>query len=180
MSRKLFMMLLILVGLVVAPAWAGSKWSEGMWRLELSGGPGLDAGNKRDGDLFLKTSAEYEVPVSTHCTLGLRLLPFFVYDQEGRGNDTLYGAGVGFGGRVYSIANEYRGLFAEAGVHVVGHANRLTGNSSNVNFLTGLGVGYHCKADWSMVVRWEHLSNANLSKENAGANCLTLGIGYRF
>lgn len=160
---------------------AGMQWGDGLWRLEISGGPGITSGGTdRDGDLLLKGTLEYEIPAAPHLSLGLRVLPLFVYDQNDRHADTVWGAGAGFGGRLYTKAGEYRGLFAEANVHVLGHDNQFASNSSNLNFLTGLGLGYKFASGWHAVLKWEHISNANLSEHNSGVDTLTMGVGYTF
>ncbi len=157
------------------------QWRQGFWRLEISGGPGLDNGkNNRSDDLLLKGTLEYEIPATPHFSLGLRAIPSFLYEQDGQKEDTVWGIGAGLGGRLYTKAGEYRGLFAEANAHVLGHKNRFGGNGSNVNFLTGLGIGYKCAGGWHTVVKWEHISNANLSDDNSGVNAITLGFGYTF
>ena len=54
------------------------------------------------------------------------------------------------------------------------------GNSSNVNFLIGLGLGYKFKSNWHTVLKYEHVSNSSLGERNAGANSLGFGFGYSF
>lgn len=179
MKRMVVMMAVTL--LCALPAMGELKFCEGKWRLELSGGPGINTtGSDRSGDFILKSTVEYELPLSSHGTLGLRALPLFLYEQQERGEDTVWGAGLGVGGRIYSVADEYRGWFAEANAHMLGHKHQISGNGSNINFLTGIGVGYKCKAGWHSVLRWEHLSNANLDSDNKGANVITMGVGFTF
>ncbi len=179
--NRIWVSIIFVLFVCAMPASAELQWCEGRWQLELAGSAGIHSGGaSRSGDYMLKALVEYETPFSSRCTLGLRLLPLFVYDQDCRGADTVWGAGVGLGVRVYSVANEYRGWFAEGGVHALGHKNRFAGNSSNINFLTGVGAGYKCKAGWHGVLRWEHISNANLGSDNSGANVVTLGVGYAF
>lgn len=170
----------VLVLFIAAAAPAELQWSEGSWRLELSGGAGLSTGSDRTGDWLLKGTVEYEVPATSHLTLGLRMIPLFIYDQEWRDADTVWGAGVGLGGRLYFSGAEYKGLFTELNVHVIGHDNYIVGNSSNINFLTGFGLGYKFASNWHAALRWEHISNANLASHNAGSDMITLGIGYTF
>ena len=173
---------LALVFLMAAtPATAEILWNEGMWRLELSGGPGTSLGSKdRSGDFLVKGTVEYEIPATPHLSLGLRMIPLFVYEQKERGEDTVFGAGAGLGARLYSVASEYRGVFAEVNVHALGHKNRFDGNSSNVNFLTGVGLGYKFQQGWHTVLKYEHISNANLGRHNRGADIITLGLGFTF
>ncbi len=175
--------LFIVIGVVLCalPAAGELQWRDGRWQLELSGSASIHSGgSSRSGDYMLRGLVEYEKPFSSRCTLGFRLLPLFVYEQDERGEDTVWGAGAGLGLRVYSVADEYRGWFVEGGAHVLGHKNRIVDNSSNINFLTGLGVGYKCSAGWHGVLRLEHISNANLGRYNSGVNMLTLGLGYAF
>lgn len=151
------------------------------WRLELSGGPGVYSGKAhRSGDWMTKVTVEYETPMTERLTLGLRLLPALLYEQDGRGEETVWGGGAGVAARLYAKPEGYRGLFGEASGHLVVHKHQIEGNTSNLNFLTGLGLGYQFENDLSAVIRWEHLSNAHLGHHNQGANMITAGIGIRF
>ncbi len=163
------------------PAAAEMQFDEGRWRLELSGASGLYSGseNRRDDHLVTAT-AEYEFPVTKRTTLGLRLLPLFIYDQKESGEDTVWGAGAGLAFRVYQHANKQRGLFAEASANAIGHKNKFSANSSNLNFLESLGVGYQFKNNWHLSLRWQHISNASISSKNAGANSIALSAGISF
>jgi len=178
---------------VVTAASAEIQFDEGQWRLELSGGTGVHSGSTdRSSNLLVQAAVEYEFPATPRCTLGLRLLPIFVYDQEDDletdawrdhdryKGDRVCGAGFGVTGRVYQVKEKYRGFFTEAEVLAVAHKDLIDGNSSKLNFLTGVGVGYKCKADWHVVFKYEHISNASLGRHNAGANSLGIGIGYTF
>ncbi|NLV44822.1 MAG: acyloxyacyl hydrolase [Candidatus Hydrogenedentes bacterium] len=161
------------------PLTANAGFENGSWRLELSGGPGFTVGGRdREGDYLLKGTVEYEIPTTPHLSLGLRILPLFVYGQDD--GDTVYGGGGGVSARLYAVKSEYRGLFAEGSAHIIGHENRIAGNSSNLNFLTGLGVGYKFAKGWHTVLKWEHISNAGLGEANSGADTVTLGFGYTF
>ncbi len=167
----------------------GLRLDEGHWRLELSGMHALNtSGLDRSGDYAVIGAVEYEVPAGKRAALGLRLLPLFVYDQ-GRGRcegsrrhsgNTLLGGGLGVTGRLYQHAEERRGFFLEGNASVLFHDNLMTGNGSNVNFMTGLGVGYQCKDGWHLSLLFEHVSNAGLDRDNDGAEILGLGFGYRF
>jgi opacity protein-like surface antigen len=174
------------------------RFKEGHWRLELSGGLGLDSGSEdRQGDVLIQGSAEYEFPATKRLTLGLRLLPIMVYtqddesdghhhhhwfDDDGRpdAGDTVVGGGFGFTTRIYQKAEEYRGLFFEVEGLALLHGGELDGNSSNFNFLTGAGLGYKFKNDWHTVLKFEHISNAGIGEHNRGTNVVSLGVGYSF
>lgn len=164
---------------------------EGMWRLELSGLTGVYSGSTdRGGDFTLTGAVEYEIPAGTRTTLGLRLLPLFLYDGqevdrefwrcERDDADTVWGGGVGVAGRIYTKAEEYRGFFLEGTANALGHDGKIAGNSANLNFLLSIGGGYQWKCGASVAVRYEHISNAGLANDNDGANSVGLALGYRF
>lgn len=149
--------------------------------LELSGGPDIElGGTDRSGDFLLKSIVEFEKPVGSHFSLGLRLLPLFLYEQKNRGDDTVWGGGLGFGVRFYFEKESYRGFYLEANTHAIGHKGRIEGNSSNLNFLSAFGVGYGFQNGLHTVLRYEHISNAGLGRRNRGADVITLGVGFRF
>jgi len=174
---------------------AKPRIKEGQWRIELSGGGGLDAGSRdRSGDVQITGTLDWEFPATKRTTLALRLLPLFVYtqDNEDRGffeemfsdepedDDTVYGGGLGFAYRIYQKKEEYRGVFFELHGFALGHINRFEGNGSNFNFLTGIGAGYQFRKDWHLILKAQHISNASLDSDNDGANSVSLGVGYRF
>jgi hypothetical protein len=185
-------------GVLCIPAHAGLQLDEGMWRIELNNDFGVHQGSRdRSGDYGLIGFVDYEVPASSRATLGLRLMPLFVYTQDDenedhrilRGlfydgdnedDDTVWGAGLGLVGRIYQVKNEYRGWYGEVGVTAFVHDNRFLGNSSNLNFLSTFGVGYQFKSNWHIQAHYQHISNASLGSRNSGANTLGIGIGYRF
>lgn len=169
------------IAALAAPAAGEVKFEEGRWRLELSGGYGVDSGGeRRQDDLLLLGSLDYEFPVTRRTSLGLRLLPLFVYDQDEHGEDTVWGGGVGLACRIYQHAEEYRGFFGELAANALGHSGRFAGNDSNINFLSSAGLGYQFQSDWHVVLRYQHISNAGLGDENAGANAVVLGLGFSF
>jgi len=47
-------------------------------------------------------------------------------------------------------------------------------------FRTGLSSGYRLNEDWSVIVAWEHISNANLCARNHGLNDVGVKLGYTF
>lgn len=183
--------------LCAAPASAGLDMKEGMWRLELNNDFGVHQGSQdRSGDYSINGIVEYEVPATPRTTLGLRLMPLFAYSQDGdddyrhfrkifddNGSDdggTVWGGGFGLAGRVYQVKDEYRGWYGEASVSTLLHSNEFNGNNSNINFATGLGVGYQFKSDWHVQLHYQHISNGSLGTKNSGANSLGIGVGYRF
>ncbi|MBX3178927.1 MAG: acyloxyacyl hydrolase [Candidatus Hydrogenedentes bacterium] len=178
-------------------AQAGLDFDAGRWRLELNNDFGVHQGSRdRSGDYSLNVVAEYEVPATSRTTLGLRLLPLFVYtqdehrdrdlfqrwfgDNDHEDGDTVWGGGIGLSGRIYQVKDEYRGWFAEAGITALVHAGKFNGNNSNLNFLSNIGVGYAFKSDWHVQVHYQHISNASLGSHNSGANALGIGVGFKF
>lgn len=169
---------------------------QGKWRLELNTNFGVHQGSRdRSGDFSLIGLVDYEVPANARMTLSLRLMPLFVYTQDGgedgdwlgdlfhnndRNDDTVWGAGVGVVGRIYQKKDVYEGWYGEAGVTAMFHNNEFVGNNSNLNFLTTLGVGYQFKNDWHLQLHYQHISNGSLGSRNSGANTLGIGLGYRF
>jgi hypothetical protein len=189
--RSVAIAVALTVSLAAVSAWGEAAFDQGHWRLELSGLAGLDVGGSDSTGSFLtSTAVEYEFPFSARCTLGLRLMPLFVYAQDTPGDglcrhaqyddSSVVGGGAGLALRVYSRNGEYRGWFGEAQVNALGHDGQFNKNSSNLNFLSGIGVGYKFANDWHTVLRIEHISNARLGNDNAGTNLLGLGVGYSF
>lgn len=186
--------LLSIIALTASTAQAEARFQDGWWRAELFGAGGIDSGrDDRTGELMINGSIEYEFPLAQRTTLGLRLLPLFVYTQDEDNDnkflginfdhdddDTVWGGGAGLAFRFYSVKDEYRGFFGEIEGHVLGHANEFAGNGSNINFLTGVGLGYKFKNELSLVVKYNHISNAGLDEDNSGINTVGLGLGYNF
>jgi len=193
-----------------AGAHAESGFGDGRWRLELSAQTGLDRGDAdRSGDILGLSTVEYEFPVTGHIAVGLKIHPFFAYTQDdqgldhlfdggfidqikrinfsdfdfkddGYGGDTVWGGGFGLGTRIYQVKVEQRGLFLDLGVSALFHDGEFNGNSSSINFKSGIGVGYQFKFGLNTVMRLDHISNAGLGDENSGANVVGIGLGFRF
>jgi len=168
-------------------------FNQGWWRVEAGIAAGTYSGLvSRSGDLMGTGIIEYEGPLTRRATLSLRLMPLFIYDEESNttehedgtsvriGGNTLFGGGFGLAARIYSIPEEHRGFFAETGGSALFHSNRLEGNGSNINFLTGVGLGYKLINRWHAVFKYEHISNAGFSERNQSANVTGIGIGYSF
>ena len=155
------------------------RFLDGHWRLELSGATDLSKGlSGNPGDALGVFSVEYEFPYMPYGTIGLRGIPLLYYGQNGY--DDVVGAGLGIGTRLYHVKNEYRGFFLEGESHVLFHIERFQSNGSNINFLSGVGLGYKFKNDWHVVLKYEHISNASLASENVGVDTIGLGIGWSF
>ena len=117
--------------------------------------------------------------LSPRTNLSLRLLPVFGYIQEGNIEDVI-GFGVGGVLRIYFKKTQDKGFFAEIHEVICVHENKFLGNDSNVNFYSSAGIGYQFCANWDLLLRFGHISNADIKNENEGVNLLGLGIGYTF
>lgn len=185
---------------IAAPADAGDiKWAEGHWRLELAGYGGLNSDrNHRSDDFGIVGTIEHEWPLWNRATLSLRVHPLFYYNQEQDdirlfrrfrnddnfnykyNDDDVWGIGFGPAIRVYQNAEERRGLFLELGISALIHDNEFIDNSSSLNFVSEVGVGYKFSNDWHVVAKLRHISNAGLGDDNSANNGWGIGVGYTF
>ncbi len=149
---------------------------QGRWRIELQGADVLHSKKTdREGDYFVSGSVEYEIPVRIHLTLSVRAYPLFIYPEP----EPIYGVAAGIAFRWYP-REDHKGFYAEAGVAPLWTSRYFNENSSRINFLDELGVGYRFEKDWHLSVKYQHISNAGLGSDNAGVNAISLGIGYTF
>ncbi len=157
------------------------RLEDAAWRLEITGSGGLPASSEtsdRGGDGMVTGTVDYEIPIMAYGALGLRLMPLFLYFEEQ--GDVIWGAGGGIAPRIYTVRNEQRGFFLEGEALALVHGNKFRGDSSYVDFITGGGVGYKCKANWHVIVKFEHISNAGLGGDNDGVNTVGAAVGYTF
>lgn len=135
-------------------------------------------GDKVDGAM-VTSIFDIGKELSHRTNLSLRLLPVFGYIQEGNIEDII---GFGIGGvlRVYFKKNQERGFFAEIHEVVCIHENKFIGNDSNINFYSSAGIGYQFCPNWDLLLRFGHISNADIKNANEGVNLLGLGVGYTF
>jgi Lipid A 3-O-deacylase (PagL) len=183
MRRLLISVLLATAIFVLMPVTSAEAdgFRDGRWRLEFGGAAGLPSNNResRSGDFLVTGSAEYEFPIHARATFGLRAYPLFIYGESGE--DTIFGGGAGIAARVYQNEGSLDGFFGEAGASTIWHSDTWEGNGSRVNFLLELGVGYKFpESDWHVALKFNHLSNSNLSNRNSGVNSLGFAFGYTF
>jgi len=199
--RNLLLAAIAALAVGMTPAASAVSWDEGHWRLELSAGPGVDSGSiDRSDDIFASVMLDREMPMGKRSTLSLRLMPLYVYTQGGDDedndrlwqkvhhhfhgdeydDDTVVGAGFGGGVRLYQRAETFDGLFLEASLMAAPHVGLINGNSVNIDFLSGAGVGYKFSNRWHAILKFEHLSNAGFGDDNKGTNAVRLGVGYSF
>lgn len=200
-----FMRSILVLGVCLglsAAAHAGG-FDEGRWRLQINAQTGIDSGStERTGDVLALTTVEYEVPVTGHVAVDLKIHPFFAYTQDNldakdffegdfknavkdlwsfdEGGDTVWGGGIGVGTRIFQVKDEQRGIYLDLGLHVLAHAGRLNHDSSAIDFMSGLGLGYQFKCGINTELHFDHISNASLGDRNSGTNVIGLGLGYRF
>ena len=177
--------LVVMVGALAGAAGADTlRWEDGRWRLEFTGMGGVYSGKvDREGDWYATGSIEYEVPAFDHATFGLRFYPLFWYeeDEDKRGDaGVIHGAAFGVAARYYQRAETRSGWFGELGVSALVHDEEFEKNSSQVNFLNELGLGYKWEEHWHVAVKWEHISNAGIGSRNSGVNGVGLAFGYTF
>lgn len=157
------------------------RLDDAAWRLEITGSGGLPASSEssdRGGDGMLTGTVDYEIPIMAYGALGLRMMPLFLYFEDQ--GDVIWGAGGGIAPRLYTVKNEQRGFYIEGEALVLLHDNKFRGDSSYVDFITGGGIGYQCKANWHAIVKFEHISNAGLGGDNDGVNTVGIAVGYTF
>ncbi len=169
---------------LTTPAYADNPitrgFAEGRWRTEVGVATGFHSGRRdRTSDMVVKGSVEYEWPVFARGTLGLKTYPLFTYLQD-EPSETLWGGGFGLSARVYQHKDSLNGFYVEGGANVIFHTNHIEGNSATMDFLLEGGVGYQFQSDWHVALQVQHISNAGLSDNNAGANSVGLAVGYTF
>lgn len=134
--------------------------------------------NDADG-VLISSTVDIGKELSPRTTLSLRLLPVFGYIQEGNIEDII-GFGAGGALRIYFKKNQEKGFFTELHEVVCLNENKFEGNDSNINFYSAIGIGYQFCPNWDMLLRFGHISNANIKDDNEGTNLLGFGVGYTF
>ena len=180
-KAKVLCLVLTLAALLAPPACCAAAAGRGWWRVDADAMAGLYSGNAdRVGDLYAALNIEYEFPCLSFGTLALQAVPVFAYMSDADGTDDVNGGALGFVYRVYADRAGRTGWFAGLGSSVLLHDPEFAGNSSNVNFLSSLSLGYAWPRGWHLAAKASHISNAGLGDENAGINCLGLSFGRSF
>ncbi|HOV34183.1 MAG TPA: acyloxyacyl hydrolase [Candidatus Hydrogenedens sp.] len=150
-------------------------------KLRLEFGSSMRIGHDSDETDGVLLSSIFDIgkDLSQRTNLSLRLMPFFAYIQESNIEDV---AGLGIGGafKFFFSRNQERGFFTEIHEILCLHEHKFEGNSSNLNFFSGIGLGYKFCPNWDMVLRFGHISNANLKDDNQETNILGINVGYTF
>lgn len=150
-------------------------------KLRFEVGSSVRAGHERDKPDGMMFSSIFDIgkELSPRTNLSLRLLPIFGYIQEGSFEDII-GFGIGGALRIYFKEKQKKGFFTEINEVVCVHENKFVGNDSNINFYSSVGLGYQFCPNWDILLRFGHISNADLKSANEGVNLLGLGVGYTF
>ena len=156
----------------------GFQFEDARWRVELNAVTGTYSGKTdRKGDFLATGYIEYECPVLRRSTFGFKFYPLFIYSEP----KTIYGAGVGISARVYKNAKDRTGLFGEVSGSVFLQSNEFRDNTSNVNYMSEVGVGYKfVNNPWHVSAKFIHVSNGGMGARNAGINGFSAGFGYTF
>ena len=172
--------LVFIGGLAAAEDGKALRWKDGLWRVEASSFAGLKSGRKsRTGDFNVNGTVEYEIPAGNRSTVGIRVHPLFLY-EENLTNRSIWGTAGGMTVRVYENAEFRRGFYGEAAGSVLWHSNEFRGNKSRTNFLVEVGLGYKFDNDWHVAVKGRHISNSGIASRNSGINGLGAAFGYTF
>ncbi len=160
---------------------SASRWEQAWFRLEGNALTPWHAGStERRGDVGLRLTLDYEVPVFKHLTVSPRAIPLMYWEENNDGNNHIVAAGLGFSLRGYFKKHEYRGFYAELAGMGIFQSDTFEDNNGWFNFMEEIGVGYVFKSDWSASAKVGHISNAELFEDNAGVNFFALGVGYSF
>jgi hypothetical protein len=156
-------------------------WRDGWFRLEGAPLAAWDSGHQqRFGDYGVRFTAEYEVPVTKHMTVGPRTMPFMYWNENRDGDSNIFAFGLGVALRGYFKPDEYRGFYGEAGAMIIAQSAEFAGNTGHFNSMEEIGAGFLFNSNWSIAVKAGHISNAELAYRNAGVNWASLSLGYSF
>ena len=182
--EKIFAALLLLCSLL---AWAQARPEDGGHELQLwtGGGHSVSGGasntgvwnsglrygwilTRPHGPGFLKGRFEYAVDA----------VPLFMVFQR---TNTAYGGGVNPLGLKWDFATRGRiAPYLELGGGILFTTHEVPTGTSSVNFTSGAALGTHFlgnEHNWSLEVRYMHISNAGLAKLNPGINTVQVRVG---
>ena len=158
----------------------GLRFEDGRWKLEVAGYHTVSASDSTHrGENYGTLTLEYEVPMFQRMTMGLRATPLFIYDEGGSAGK-IYGAGGGLAFRYYLNGQTRSGLYGEAGSMLFWHNKEFTGSDGRLDFASMAGIGYRWEAGVQVSVRYEHISNGGLFKDNVNINAIGVAVAYTF
>jgi lipid A 3-O-deacylase len=144
----------------------GSQSGTGVWNLGLRYGLMLTA---PAGPGFLRGQVEYALDV----------VPAWAIVQK---TDTVYGAGINpFAFKwIFSSPRKVKPFIQIEGGTLF-TTREVPEGTSQINFTTSGGIGAHFlgeKHNFSAEVRFQHISNAGMTKPNPGINTIQVRIGF--
>jgi hypothetical protein len=146
-------------------ATTGSTASDGVWNLGARMGWVLTGPH---GPGFLRGRFEFAVDV----------VPVFLVFQPA---NTAYGFGLNPYNLKWNFETDHRIVpYFEVGGGVVFSNTQVPTGTSKINFTTTGALGLHVlrsKVNWSIEVRYMHISNAGLTTPNPGINTVQVRIG---
>jgi hypothetical protein len=144
---------------------SGGTRSTGVWNLGFRYGWVL---TEPHGPGFLKGRFEYAVDA----------VPAFVVFQP---RNTAFGAGINPLNLKWNFATTGRvAPYLELSGGTLFTNHQVPSGTSNINFASGIALGTHLLRDrcnWSLEVRYMHISNAGLEKPNPGINTVQVRLG---
>jgi hypothetical protein len=116
--------------------------------------------------------------------MGFRLFPIFVYHHSTQNSQTpnLYAISPGLSHRYFFADTQAtKGFYAQLESSILFQSRHFQGNSSRHCFFNSLGLGFQfSEPKFSLALKIQHASNANLSTENKGVNGVSFSVGYTF
>ncbi len=184
-----FVTLAVFVSLFTcAGAHAQSGPQQGGHELQLWMGGGHGTSGSQSGDGVFNAGARYGwILTATHGPGFLRgrfeyavdVVPVFVVVQR---TNTAYGFGVNPFALKWNFAS-HRSVapYVDLGGGTLFTNTKVPEGTSHVNFTTGGALGAHFlrgKYNWSVEVRYMHISNAGISRPNPGINTIQVRLGF--
>lgn len=156
------------------------KIEEGHGRFEmLAGNSSPSIGIDRKDDFYGSMTLAYHWPIFSYVAMEMRLLPVFVYRDSDE--NIIHGIGIGNVIQVYTHTKQHTGVYCELALAGLWTSSRFQGNSARLNLYSELGLGYALiSTPLHIIIKIQHISNANTSEENDGLNGIVVGCGYHF
>ncbi|HEY2120519.1 MAG TPA: acyloxyacyl hydrolase [Candidatus Acidoferrum sp.] len=185
-----FLFLLLLVGIgataLFAQAQAGPEGAASEWQIWTGGGHGINGSTQDTGvwNLGLRYGIVITSPKGPGILKGqleyaLDVVPVWVITQR---TNTAYGGGINpFAFKwIFTTPRKVKPYFEIEGGTLFTNTNVPEG-TSQINFTTAGGVGAHFlgeKHNFTAEVRFQHISNAGMTKPNPGINTIQVRIGF--
>jgi lipid A 3-O-deacylase len=187
---RCFLSLLLLAGIgatgVFAQAQAGPEGAASEWQVWTGGGHGINGSTQDTGvwNLGLRYGIVITSPKGPGILKGqleyaLDVVPVWVITQR---TNTAYGGGINpFAFKwIFTTPRKVKPYFEIEGGTLFTNTNVPEG-TSQINFTTSGGIGAHFlgeKHNFTAEVRFQHISNAGMTKPNPGINTIQVRIGF--